>query len=425
MSEVEATPTATGRSDEPVLLVRWVHPNPAQVTVLAGQPALLGRDPAATTRLESSQVSRRHAELSAFQAGHAIEDLDSKNGVFVDGQRVRRAAVRVGTVLRIGDFIGVVESVRLADLPGFRCLGPGMFGGATLARALELGRALELQSRALWISGECGTGKRLLARAIHASAADPNAFVTFDCRASEPELEVELMRLRAGGTLVLVDAELLGVAAQERVLRELATGVLRLIVTSRRTLEQLSWESLSPGLRRIFNGVTLGLPPLRQRRVDIVPLFLLSCARRARNVPPALEPELLERLCLEDWPLNVRELDDIATRLLTAGAEGQLGLSQLLALATDCAEPGAIGARRDSSRRHTPSYSPEEVQGLSQALERHRGNLSRAAAELGITRAKAYRMLRIEHHALTARQGGRAGLPRGRAGRAPGRARIR
>jgi transcriptional regulator of acetoin/glycerol metabolism len=425
MSEVEAPITATGRRDELVLLVRWVHPNPTQVTVLADQRALLGRDAAATTRLESGQVSRRHAELSPFQDGHAIEDLDSKNGVFVDGQRVHRAPVRAGTVLRIGDFIGVVESVRLADLPGFRCLGPGMFGGAALARALELGRALELESRALWISGECGTGKKLLARALHAGAVASAAFVAFDCRASEQELELELSRLRAGGTLVLVDVDLLNIGAQERVLRELAGGALHLTVTSRRSLDQLPWEGLALGLRRKFSGSTLSLPPLRQRRADIVPLFLLSCARRSRNAQPVLAPELLERLCLEAWPLNVRELDDIAARLLALGVDGQLGLSQLLALSEERAEPRPIGVRSDRPRRNTPVYSPDDVQGLNQALERHRGNLSRAAAELGITRAKAYRMLRIEHYALTARQPGRPGLPRGRAARAPGRARIR
>jgi hypothetical protein len=230
--------------------VRWVHPDSSQVTILADESVLLGRDPTCTTQLDSHLVSRRHAALSLSPGGHAIEDLGSKNGIFVDGWRVRHAAVLAGSVLRVGDFVGVVESVPLSELPGFRDLGWGNFGGAALARAFVAAQQLSRTARELLLVGESGTGKKHLARTLHRWREAAGPLVVFDCRGSDQELAAELVRLHAseGGTLLLEEPSLLASGAQQRVLAALDGATFQLIATSRRELAQLEPQRLVPEL---------------------------------------------------------------------------------------------------------------------------------------------------------------------------------
>jgi transcriptional regulator with PAS, ATPase and Fis domain len=96
---------------------------------------------------------------------------------------------------------------------------------------------------------------------------------------------------------------------------------------------------------------------------------------------------VVERLCLQDWPMNVRELDRKARRFIADGA-------------FEHAPEPVFDASHDDhttnppARRFVPSYPASEIQALKAALERHQGNLSKAADELEITRSKAYRMLK-------------------------------
>ncbi|HEY4158234.1 MAG TPA: helix-turn-helix domain-containing protein, partial [Polyangiaceae bacterium] len=107
-----------------------------------------------------------------------------------------------------------------------------------------------------------------------------------------------------------------------------------------------------------------------------------------------LEVELLEHLCLLAWPMNVLELDDVAYRLAARySSESELKLRHFLEL-TGRLDSASRGAPRAAPRRYVLTYSHTEILALNTALERNRGNLTKAAGDLGITRAKAYRMLR-------------------------------
>jgi transcriptional regulator of acetoin/glycerol metabolism len=402
MLEIENAATATGRRGAPVTVLRWVYPDNAQLTILADQRVVLGRDSASTTRLDSDQVSRKHAALSPGPGGHVVEDLGSKNGLFVNARRIRRAPLAAGDVLRVGDFLAVVEKVPLSELPGYRPLGCGIFGGAALARALAAAQELALHAPALLVTGESGSGKELFARALHQLSEREGLCVTLDCRAAQEPPELSgCLRAAAGGTLVLKDVNLLGQAAQARVLAALAADTLRLIATSRCSLGEPAARGLAPELRARLGAAVIALPPLRERRADIVPSFQRFLERQAPQPRPAADPELLEQLCLRSWPLNLSELDDLAQRLLARYAlEPELRLEHLRALDGQPAEPSPAHSRPPLARRSSTPYSPDDVQGLNGALERHRGNLTKAAAELGITRAKAYRMLggvRVRH----------------------------
>jgi transcriptional regulator with PAS, ATPase and Fis domain len=135
------------------------------------------------------------------------------------------------------------------------------------------------------------------------------------------------------------------------------------------------------------------LPPLATRRTDIAPLFARVLRRHAGKRPPVVEARLVEALCLHDWPQNVRELELMTKALLTVhGHEPRLMRSHLpaaLAPRTDEAEP---------SPRPQPAREPEErhVHDLARiraALEKNGGNVKGAAAALGISRQRVYRLM--------------------------------
>ena len=134
--------------------------------------------------------------------------------------------------------------------------------------------------------------------------------------------------------------------------------------------------------------MTVQLPTLRSRREDVAPLFSRFLAEIGQGTAPALECALVERLCVHDWPFNVRELMLLARRLMVLhGAEGTLRASHL---------PERIGA--PSPPRRTPgalAAAPERI-GLAELVEALRasaGNVARAASKLGITRQRAYRLI--------------------------------
>jgi transcriptional regulator of acetoin/glycerol metabolism len=139
-----------------------------------------------------------------------------------------------------------------------------------------------------------------------------------------------------------------------------------------------------------LDGVTISLPPLRERRDDIAPLFLRLLHDLGGRRTIVVDPKLIESLLLYDWPLNVRELALLARRLLAMhGAEPALRRSMLperiAGTASTIAPPAGAG--------RSPTTDDEAFDQFLLALRVARGNVSRAAGALGISRARAYRLL--------------------------------
>jgi transcriptional regulator of acetoin/glycerol metabolism len=414
----EGLPTTTTGSNlkgGAIAALRWVYPAHHLVTALTGS-VTVGRSPSCTTALESASVSRQHAAVKSVSSAWVIRDLDSKNGVFVNAKKVRESPLRIGDVVRLGDWVGVVEATTIDGLQGFRDLGYGVFGGAALVPVVELVKKAALAGSDLLLVGETGTGKALLARALHRFAALQGPFVVFDCTAGSDDLrEAELLGggeaptpakgagqvlAARGGTLLLDSpfdlpaplqaklARLLERRALEPQAGKLETALdVRIVAKTSVAPDDLPPGRIDSELRRIFAGSTVRVPALRERRADIVPLFMELVQRHGHETIAKLEPDMVERLCLQEWPMNVRELDRKARRFLVEGALEQ---------GTESAFDGSENDRTTAppSRRVAPSYSASEIQALRAALERHQGNLSKAADELEITRSKAYRMLK-------------------------------
>jgi transcriptional regulator with AAA-type ATPase domain len=429
VTSTETDEGVLGRRQGQSAALRWVHRSTGLLTLLSDAPVTIGRDSDCTARLDSAQVSRRHAEITFVSGVHAVSDCSSKNGVFLNGERIERAVLESGDVLRVGDWLAVVEVVGPDELGGFGQIGAGVFGGAALRRVVQRCKQVATGNLNVVLQGETGTGKEFLARLIHEHSRRAGVFLAVNCAGySAGTAAAELFGHRKGaftgaerasvghvraahlGTLFLdeilelpleLQANLLRVLEQHEVLplgESEATPVDVLFVAA--TQKSLSEAALAgrfrTDLRARLEGMVIELPPLRERRSDIVPLFSVLLARHGSNSPPKLEVKLAERLSLYDWPMNVRELENVVRRLRAVHpAEAELTLEHLEGILT----PDAAGSESALPRvsdlvpsRGAP-YPVAEIQALLGAIERHAGNLTKAASELGIERTKAYRML--------------------------------
>ena len=407
----------------PRLWLRWVFP-------VYGPPIALdhgldiGRDPECQLRLSGKGVSRRHVEIRRQGPSFALKDLGSTNGTFLNGQRSQHAALAPGSVLRVGEHVGVFcESV---GEPGNFCeLANGLFGGHELELVLSALRRAASSNLSVLIAGATGTGKERVARAIHDWSGRKGPFHGLNCAALPKDLaEAELFGYRKGaftgaeraslghfraadrGTLFLDEVADLPLVLQAKLLRVLQESVVmsigdsepipidvRIVAAAQRPLSTaVQAPHFREDLLARLAGMSVLLPTLRERRTDVAPLFQHFINHYSGGRPPELEAKLIEALCVYDWPSNVRELEQLSRRLLAVhGLEPILKRSLLPAELLAClpSAPESIPpAGRESSERRD-----HDLQRLVAALRKTRGNVASAAALLGLSRQRAYRLL--------------------------------
>jgi DNA-binding NtrC family response regulator len=239
--------------------------------------------------------------------------------------------------------------------PGERSgAGLGIVGrSAALDRVLDAVRTVADTDATVLIQGETGTGKELVARAIHeASSRKSGPFVKLNCGAIPPGLlESELMghergaftgaiaqrigrfELAHGGTLFLDEIGELALELQPKLLRLLqerefervggtrtVRSNARLVAATNRDLSAMvDARTFREDLFYRLNVFPIGLPPLRERREDIPALvdhFMRRLAARMKKDVRGVSPEALARLQQHDWPGNIRELENVVERAL-------------------------------------------------------------------------------------------------------------
>jgi transcriptional regulator with AAA-type ATPase domain len=411
-----------------VLGIQWLTPEERFHPLHAG--STIGRSEGCEFRLDGASISRSHARLEREGPLCLLRDLTSKNGSFINGQRRDVAPLGPQDTVRLGDWVGVVCRIpypALASRAFFGELTPGLtFGAATLA-ALSKVPALAASDLPIVILGETGTGKELLAQAIHALSRRPGELIAINCSTIPEALaEAELFGHKKGsftgasdsaqgriagahrGSLLLDEIVDLPLAIQTKLLRALEERAVipvggcqavavdfRLLAATQEPLDLLVRSGGFRGdLYARLSGALIQLPPLRQRREEVLRL-LRSALRSALGREPVFDGLFAESVCKYAWPYNVRELMQLA-RLLAVCNGPSFGVADLPPRFTQSGNAEAQPGVRSSRRHLYLSRFAAELGQLKSALRACQGNVTEAARLSGIPRHRARRLLEAE-----------------------------
>jgi transcriptional regulator with PAS, ATPase and Fis domain len=388
-------------------------------------PAELGRRIAAgevSHEVADERMSRDHAVVTWERGMWRIRDLDSRNGTFVDGERISGEVRRGGDpILRLGHTLFLL----LADGRGHPAPEGEHVVGPELARAYDQVRR-HAGSDTLLVHGESGSGKELAARLYHdAGPRRAGPFVAVNCAAIPEGVAERLLfgakkgafsgaiealghfQMASGGTLFLDEIADLDAAVQAKLLRAVetrevvpvgaTTGTpleLGIVAASHRELRAaIAERRFRDDLYYRLARVTVHLPPLRERKVDLARLVQREVATAEGALSP--HPKLIEACCLRPWPGNIRELRAAVRRAAAAAlAAGRDVVRADDLAATDGLPVGSPTADTAVDRPLTPAELGKDA--VVAALARANGVVSVAARNLGLHRTQLYRLM-VKH----------------------------
>jgi DNA-binding NtrC family response regulator len=384
--------------------------------------------------LSDDRVSARHVAVCADGARFVVRDLGSTNGTWYEGSRVTELAITAGSTLLVGrSAVRIEPEAQPLDVPPSQARRFGELVGESLAMRevfAVLERVAATETTVL-VEGETGTGKELVARAVHdASPRRRGPFVAVDCGAlPENLLDSELfghvrgaftgaaqpragMLVRAdGGTLFLDELGRVPATVQARLLRVLEERVVRplggdgeraidvrVIAATRDDLDsEVAAGRFRADLMYRLAVVRVVLPPLRTRREDL-PLLVRELLRRRGLADEVASGPGLDRLFAHAWPGNVRELRNVIDRAI-ALAPGARSFAELpIRIDNSAAAPEALSVRSDLPYADAKAAVLHELERryIADVLAREGGNLSAASRASGIDR-KHLRTLARKH----------------------------
>jgi DNA-binding NtrC family response regulator len=383
---------------------------------LRDSPIVVGTARDADIVVRDRTVSSRHCTVACRDGVLVVSDLRSRNGTFVGGARIEQALGGEGMTIVVGHTTLVCVAATEDEETDLTPPLEGVAGGSALMRRIASQvRRLAALSAPVLVAGETGSGKELIARALHLEGARASGpFVALNVAALPRELvETELFghergaftgaiarRLgafleAAGGTLFLDEIGELPLDAQPKLLRALdgyevrrvggaGSGTradARVIAATHVPLgEQMRTGRFRRDLFHRLEVFVIELPPLRKRRGDILPIAKALLERMEDEIGHrALTPTAVAQLMGYDWPGNVRELRNVLLRAASHCRQDRLidarAVVQALRLAKS--EPGI-------------DLSPITARDW---LRAHRGNVSAAARAAKMPRTSFRKLL--------------------------------
>jgi transcriptional regulator with GAF, ATPase, and Fis domain len=418
-------------------------PDKGKDVVIEKERTTVGRSVICDLVLSDKAVSTTHIELVAKEKGFLLRDLGSTNGTFVGDLRIQEVWVKPGTVVKLGQSqvrfepisgsvdIEISKSERFFEIVGRSVRMREIFATLEKVAPTEL---------TVLIRGETGTGKELVARAIHRASRRKDApMVVQDCSAIPKDLiESTLFGHERGaftgatdrhrgsfeqadnGTIFLDELGELDLTLQPKLLRVLENREIKRVggdrqipvnvrvvaATNRDLRARVNEGQFREDLFYRLSVVSIELPPLRQRPEDIpllVQHFLDDVAERrfpGENKKFTVSSEAMTRLQSHPWPGNIRELRNTIERAAALADEMEIGVADVLPGAAQKAPPVIV-----SGGQHPSAWASQFVEEalpfkeakqrlldvfeaayLKALLDKHEGNVTRSANAAGLTR---------------------------------------
>ncbi len=449
-----------GELASPAATLVAVHPPGLRWQLVLGEEERrIGRGASGAALLDHATVSRHHLAIrwDAAAGRHVAHDLGSRNGARADGARLgdRPRALGEGSVVQLGDVFaiyqrgeaapddegagdGAGEDERIAALPG---------RSSAMAALRQLVAQAAADPSPVLISGETGTGKEWIARALHAASGRRGPLLAVNCAALGRELlesqlfghvrgaftgaaadSPGLFRAADGGTLFLDELGELPLELQPKLLRALqerevlAVGATRAVkvdvrvcaATNRELPAMIEQGEFRRDLHARLAMWELAAPPLRARRVDVLDwlgrLHHSWCQERGREaVALELSPAAVEAILLHPWPDNLRGLERLVHALAARSGGGAISRAELPPWLLGGLPPaGERRAATAGERATSPSSSssteatrppPPTRAELIAAHAELGGNVRALARKFGRDRRQIYRWL--EAHGLS------------------------
>ncbi len=432
--EIEATllrggtPHDTSKISSYAIVVALGPDAGMRCTIDVTDPArsLVGQSAACNLRLTDKLVSRRHAALDVTPRGLRLTDLRSTNGTFVGDTAVFDVLLQDGAHFRVGDTTLRVDAntVGGARQPASLQFGGVLGGSSAMRRIYPLCRRLAAADVPVVIEGETGTGKELLAEALHEQGPrSKGPFVVFDCTAIPPNLVESALfghergaftganatrrgvfEQANGGTLLIDEVGDLDIALQPKLLRAIERSEVqrlggekfiqvdvRVLAATRRDLDrEVQAGRFRDDLFFRLAVARIELPPLRSREGDVALLGSYFWRELGGgDTPPP--PDLLQRFEDYAWPGNVRELyNAVANRLALGDLAGMSkpAVCPPSGPATASLPFPTLTVRADLPFSLARQRILEDFERayLERVLASHDGNVKRAATASGIAR---------------------------------------